>query len=531
MDSGDPMLSSALRRCAVKALVLSLLLLPNAGRALATDTRTEVGSEIVTTRHAITVKGVFISYTARAGFVPLIDEATGEVHAKIFFVSYTVDPTPGNTGRPLTFYTEGGPGGPGTLDALGPRSLKGVKTQEQLPPPPYEMVDNQKTWLTFTDLVLIDPVGTGYSRAVKPEYAAQYYNREGDADSITQFIQRYLRRFEPKRRPVFVAGVSYGAIRSALIADIANRRGIPLRGLVLVSSPLAKQPQVIVRQPRIGQMPWHPTDLTYIQLLPTFTATAFFHRKLAPRLQRNFTEALRQAESWAARDYPKLLAQGDHWNFKQLRDAAAEMARLTGLSPHVILKYKFRIPPSHFLEELLGAESTPLGVLDSRKTKADEAAGGFDMNWYAVLSSVYLGGELHFESRVPYASLLNRDPSLNVFFNGWHCNASDESHCLATSRTWMTLQRAMRANTSLRVMITNGYYDTGCPYFGTKMAVSRLAPDLRARVSASYFQAGHPPPPELGAAVAGFIRSTLAESPTSPNMRVRGGALSRPNGW
>lgn len=511
------MLSGAMRLFPATALALSLLLAPTAGLARASDARTDVGSEIVTTRHTITVKGRPLAYTARAGFVPLIDGATGELHAKIFFVSYTVQPARGSAARPLTFYTEGGPGVPGTLDELGPRSLKGVKVQLQLPPPPYEMVDNQETWLTFTDLVLIDPVGTGYSRATKPEYAAQYYNREGDAESIAQFIKLYLQRHErAMRQPILVAGVSYGATRSALIADIASRSGIPIRGLVLVSSCLAKQPYQVVRRPRRGEMPWHPSDLTYIQLLPTFTATAFFHKKLSPNLQRNFDETLGQAEGWAIRDYPKVLAQADGSNRRLLRAAAAEMGRLTGLTPDVILKYRFRIPPSRFLEELLGAESTPLGVADSRRTKADEATGGIDRDWYAVLSSLYLGSELHFASRVPYASVLDPLP-VNVFFHGWNCEArQDNSTCLATPRTWLRLQRAMRDNPSLRVMITNGYYDTGCPYFGTKLAVSHLAPDLEARVSITDFQAGHSLPPELRPAVAEFIRRTVGKSPRSP---------------
>jgi carboxypeptidase C (cathepsin A) len=258
-------------------------------------------------------------------------------------------------------------------------------------------------------------------------------------------------------------------------------------------------------------MPWHPSDLTYIQLLPTFTATAFYHKKLSRNLQRNFDETLGQAERWATRDYPKVLAQADGSSRKRLRAAAAEMGLLTGLSPDVILKYNFRIPPSYFLDELLGAESTPLGVLDSRSTKAEEAASGYSLNWYPVLSSLYLRGELHFESRVPYASLL--DPSVNVFFLGWHCQVGEgDTSCLATPRTWLRLQRAMRENPSLRVMITNGYYDTGCPYFGTKMAVSQLAPNLKARVSVIAFQAGHIPPPEtLRAAVGRFERSASSE--------------------
>jgi len=278
-------------------------------------------------------------------------------------------------------------------------------------------------------------------------------------------------------------------------------------------------------------MPWHSSDLTYIQLLPTFTATAFFHKKLSPNLERNFDETLGQAEGWATRIYPKVLAQADGSNRKLLRAAAAEMGRLTGLSSDVILKYKFRIEPSHFLEELLGADSTPIGVLDSRSTKADEATSGYSLNWYPVLSSLYLGRELHFKSRVPYASFLD-PPSVNVFFHGWNCEArDDDSNCLATPRTWLRLQRAMRENPSLRVMITNGYYDTGCPYFGTKMAISQLSPNLKQRVSGIYFQAGHSPSPELRAAVASFIQSTLAKSQAYPKTDVRGVALVSSNGW
>lgn len=494
------MLASASRRIPVYALVLSMVFMPTVAYA-----RTGVGSDIVTTRHTIAVGGTPLSYTARAGFIPLIDKVTGEVQAKIFFVSYTVDSMHGKLERPLTFYTGGGPAAPGTLDDVGPRVLKGVTVQEHLPPPPYEMVDNQDTWLTFTDLVLIDPVGTGYSRATKPEYAAQYYNPEGDAESIAKFIRLYLRRYHPTmRQPIFVAGVSYGALRAGRIADIAIRRRIPLRGLILASSPLANQPRHAVRPVARGKLPWDYSDLTYIQMLPTFTATAFFHKKLSPELQRSFDETLGQSEAWAATEYPALLEQaGDH-DREQLQAAATQMARLTGLSPEVVLNHQFRVMPDVFLRELLGKV---IDFSDSRGMEP-EATEGYDKNWYPVLSSIYLGRELHFKSAMPYASFM--DVLVNVFLNGWHCGSTLYYDCYGEPQAWASLQHAMHVNSSLRAMITNGYYDLICPYFGTTLALGHLEPQVRARVSVTYFQAGHLPPPELHAAVARFMQSALA---------------------
>jgi len=471
--------------------------------------RTASGAgEIVATAHTIPLDGTALHYTARAGFIALHD-ATGGVHARLFFVSYSVDPKRGEPARPLTFFTDGGPGAPATLDDIGPRSLKDVKLPNQLPTPPYGLADNQNTWLTFTDLVLIDPVGTGYSRATKPEYAAQYYSRDGDAESIAQFIQTYLQRFDPaKRRPVFVAGISYGSMRSALIADIAKRHGISLRGLMLLSSCLGNPRSQEVATPEKGEMPFTYSDLYYIHQLPTFTATALFHGKLAPDLQRNFDGALGQVEAWATNRYPEILAQTGDLTSEKRQSAAAEMARLTGLAPDVILKYRFRIRPDDFLRELLGENWTPQGLNDSRRVKADDAGLGYDKNWYPVLSSLYLNGELHFKAETPYADYITA--FVSVVLEGWHCGGFGEHDCTGGSQALAGLQRAMRQDRSLKVLMTNGYYDFTCPYFGTKVAVSGLEPGSKARITITDFHTGHDLLLASRPAVADFIQSTLA---------------------
>jgi carboxypeptidase C (cathepsin A) len=504
------MFLGAVRRFPVKVFAIFLLFRVSPAHSLPSDSAGPgVGSEVVITRHTIEVNSIPLAYTARAGFIPLLDEATGEVHAKMFFVSYTVEPRRGMPARPLTFYTNGGPGEPATLDALGPRSLKNVTVAGKLPPPPYAMVDNRQTWLPMTDLVLIDPVGTGYSHATRPEYAPQYYNRDGDAESVAQFIQLYLQRYESsKRQPIFVAGTSYGSIRSALIADIANRRAIALRGLILASSALANQPRQYPHNPRTGDLPFELSELSYIQLLPTFAATSFFHRKLSPDLQRTFHKTLEQAEAWAANQYPKILDQADVLSREQLQAAAAEMARLTGLSPEVILEHHFRLLPDMFLRELLGPKWTPWGLRDSRILDGDPAPIEGDPNWAPVLASVYLGGELQFRSEIPYVTYGV------VALAEWHCGVNND--CTATPEAFGRLRRAMRANPSLRVMITNGYYDLGCPYFGTKLAIGQLEPDLRERVTVTVYQSGHFVPPEDRAAVSRFLQSAAAISGKNP---------------
>jgi carboxypeptidase C (cathepsin A) len=482
-------------RFTLSVLVAVLIFGPNSGHSLSfASSEPDTRSDVVTSRHTIKLRGAPLTYTSRAGFVLLRDEATNQVHAKIFFVSYAVEPRRGEPARPLTFYTNGGPGEPATLSYVGPRSLKRGRTEGQLPPPPYEMVDNQDTWLAMTDLVLIDPVGTGYSRATNPEYTSEFYNPDGDAESVAHFIQLYLKRYDPARRqPIFVAGPSYATLRFALVADIAHRRGIPLSGLILASSALGDEP----KPSSLSDLPY--TDLSYALSLPTFTTTAFFHKKLSPDLQRNFDEALEQAESWAVNEYPKLLAHGGDLSGDQLRAAAAEMARLTGLSPEVVLYNRFRVLPDAFLRELLGAEWSPIGLYDSRKLKADEAANWWDPTWATVLSDLYLGRELQVRSKMPYAN----EPFLLL---KWSCGVN----CTANPQALVRLQHAMRENPSLQVMITNGYFDFATPYFGTKRAISQLEPDLRSRVSITYYKTGHKLPPEHRDEVARFIQKVSA---------------------
>jgi multidrug efflux system membrane fusion protein len=504
LNGEKPMRSRVMRFSRIPAFMLLVVLsCTSTGQAQHGDTAvTAAGLNIVTTRHSIVLGGRALRYTARAGFIPIFSQHDGEVHAEIFFVSYKAD---ARRLRPLTFVTAGGPGEPATLSDLGPRISRGVHVQGYVAPPSQGMMDNPETWLAMTDLVLIDPVGSGYSRATRDEYAAEYYNPEGDADSVAQFIRRYLQIYEGAvQRPAFAAGVSYGAIRTALVADILAQHEIPLRGVVLAASALAGCDAVADFLPG-GR------DSYYVQVLPTLTASAYFHRKLSTSLQQSMGEALDQAEAWATGEYSRLLAQSDALTGGQLDAAAVQMARLTGVRPEVLQEHRLRLHADAFLRELLGPEFTGLGLLDARRTRLDdpkppdpgEEQTPFNpFKVYDALASLYLAGELQFKTQASY------DAGFLTLARGWQCPSANCFDAEAFAR----LQRAMRASPRLRVMITSGYYDLNCPYLGTKLALKQLEPGLRARVQAVYYQAGHFLPPEHRAEVARFIGRALATS-------------------
>jgi carboxypeptidase C (cathepsin A) len=481
------------------ALVIVWTLSPGASAGLPNDSVGYNSVRAVTTsKHTIHVHGSLLNYTARAGFMPLKRAGSGEVAAQLFFVSYTVQTKPGAPPRPITFYTNGGPGGPATLSYLGPRSLKGAQSEGELPAPPYQMVDNEDTWLSITDLVFIDPVDTGFSRKSASPRSSPYYTPDGDAESIGEFVSLYLEHFEPGRhRPIYVAGHSYATIRSALVADIAGRRGIPLTGIILESSALANQPSKLP----VG-------DPYYILLLPTFTATAFIHNKLSPDLQRNLTDALAQSESWAAKEYPSLLHQGSTLGGAALNVAARAMSRLTGLPPEVVARNQLRFLPDAYLRELLRAEWTPMGLYDSRLVKADEAKNEQDPKSFAVLAELYLHKELRVNSDLPYLY----DPFIARY---WSCGID----CSADPEALPRLTHAMRENPSLRVMVTNGYFDFVTPYFGTK-SIEGDFDSLRQRLTVVFYESGHNPPADVRLRdVATFMRVPLAEAQNS-NPRI-----------
>ena len=170
----------------------------------------------VVTHHEIRAGGKVLRYTATTGMMP-IKNRDGETEARIFFMAYTLDDAGTRGRRPLTFSFNGGPGSASVwlhLGAIGPKRVP-MNPDGTMPPPPYQLVDNEYTWLNQTDLVFIDPVGTGYSRAVRPELASRFFGLQGDIESVGEFIRMYLTRYERWTSPLFLAGESYGTTRAS----------------------------------------------------------------------------------------------------------------------------------------------------------------------------------------------------------------------------------------------------------------------------------------------------------------------------
>ncbi|HEX8338626.1 MAG TPA: hypothetical protein VF621_18040, partial [Pyrinomonadaceae bacterium] len=255
------------------------------------------------TRHEIRVGGRALRYTVTTGVMPL-KSAAGETEARIFYMAYTLDGAGDPARRPLMFSFNGGPGSSSVwlhLGALGPRRVQ-MLPDGAMPPPPFQLVDNEHTWLDFTDLVFIDPVGTGYSRAARPDLAARYFGLQGDIQSVGEFIRLYLVRNSRWTSPLFLVGESYGTTRAAGLSGYLIERGIAFNGVMLVSTIMNFQTARFARG----------NDLPYVLFLPTYAAIAWYHKRLPPETQgMELRRFLGEVERWAATDYTVALAKGD----------------------------------------------------------------------------------------------------------------------------------------------------------------------------------------------------------------------------
>jgi carboxypeptidase C (cathepsin A) len=438
---------------------------------------------ISTTQHAVSVGGQSIAYTARAGTIVMKDE-DGAAKANFFFVSYTRDGTDPSK-RPVTFAFNGGPGSSSVwlhMGALGPRRVAYRDDEGHAAQPPYHLVDNEDSILDATDLVFIDPVTTGYSRAIPVKEDASYHSVEGDVKSVAAFIRLWTTRYARWASPKFLAGESYGTTRAAGLSGALQAQGMYLNGIILVSSILNFQTA------RFDS----GNDLPYILFLPTYTATAWYHRRLAPDLQASLEKAVAESESFALGEYSAALMKGAAIGEQERKSIVEKLARLTGLSAGYVERTNLRIRIDRFDKELLRDQRRTTGRLDSRFTGIDADAAGERPEYdpanaaitgeYAALFNDYVRRELRFESDLPYEVLTDR-------VRPWSFDKT-ENHYLDVGET---LRSAMNQNPFLKVFVANGYYDLATPFAATRYTFSRMAlePEIRKNLSMDYFEAGH----------------------------------------
>jgi carboxypeptidase C (cathepsin A) len=447
---------------------------------------------LVQSKHSVKINGKAIKYTVTTGTIILKEEITDKdkdaeiekARAQIFFIAYTKDSVNDKAKRPITFSFNGGPGSSSVwlhMGVLGPRRVV-LKDDGELPPPPFKLTNNQYSILDETDLVFIDPMGTGYSRPVEGEKAKDWHGFKKDIESVGDFIRLYVTRYNRWLSPKFLAGESYGTTRAAgLSGYLQERHGMYLNGLMLISAVL----DFTTIDFNLNN------DLPYILFLPAYAATAWYHGKL--KSKGTLQSLLKEVEQFAIGDYAAALLKGASLPSKEREGIVEKLARYTGISKEFIERTDLRILDQHFFKELLRDRGRTIGRLDSRFTGVDRSGVTATIEYDPLLTNVlgpytaafydYIRTELKFESDIPY-EILSEKVSRN-----WTYSEFENRYVNVAE----TLRQAMSYNHYLKVFVANGYYDLGTPYFATEYTFNHLGLDesLRGNISMGYYDAGH----------------------------------------
>jgi carboxypeptidase C (cathepsin A) len=439
----------------------------------------------ISTKHTITIKGQVINYTATAGYMQLRTE-DGKPKANIFFVAYTKDGVTDKKKRPMTYTFNGGPGSSSVwlhMGIIGPKRVV-MSDKGDVLTPPYSYVDNEYSWLDKTDMVFIDPVTTGYSRAVTGESDKQFHGYEEDIQSMGEAIRLYCTRYDRWNSPKFLAGESYGTTRAAGLSEyMQSNYKFYLNGVVLISSILNMQ----TARFDIGN------DLPFPLFLPTYTATAWYHKKLGADLQKDLKTTLAEVEAFALGEYNTALMKGSDLTTEEFNDIATKLSRYTGLSLDYIKQTNLRIEIQKFDKELRRSEGITVGRLDSRFTgrdyndvgvapEFDPSNDGTISGPYSAAINHYVKAELKFNNDLPYEVLGGR-------VQPWNYNNVQNSYLNVAE----SLRKAMAVNPYLKVWVLCGYYDLATPYFAAEytFSIMGLRPEQKKNVNFTFYEAGH----------------------------------------
>ena len=416
-----------------------------------------------TTRHTLALPDRPLDYTATAGTLPLRD-GKGQTTAEIFSVAYTAEPA--SPERPVTFVFNGGPGAASAflnLGGLGPRSVALSETGTFLPPP-SRVVDNPDTWLAFTDLVFVDPVGTGYSRAAddSEDGERRFWGVNQDASAMAAFVRLWLARAGRMTSPVFLAGESYGGFRAALLTRVLpEESGIAPSGAVLISPALEF---ALIHPEEYDLLPW-------ALYLPSMAAVNLErHGVKGPE----FDARLAEAERFAMSDYLVALAHGPGGLPPGLQD---RLVSLTGLPPEVVAQSHGRVSPSRFVKEYLRPQGRVLsrydGLLDgpdpdprSPEPRGPDAVLDRSVPVWTTAFVDYVRGELGYQTDITYR-LLNHDIA-----GKWDYGSTPSRQGFAGVLD--DLQTGRTINPTLQVLIVGGHVDLVTPYLASRYLVDQL---------------------------------------------------------
>jgi carboxypeptidase C (cathepsin A) len=478
--------------CKSWLVLLSLVFLTISPRAGLAAQSNEPHSRDVISHGSVTIDGTAVPYTAHTGTL-ILRNAQQQPIASVFYVAYWKNGVENEDNRPITFAYNGGPGSSTVwlhLGGIGPRRVEVPSDAKSVAPPPYRITSNPNSILDASDIVFIDAIGTGYSHPLGQASGKQFWGVDEDVHAFGQFIHDYLTKYHRWNSPKFLLGESYGTFRTAALINYVQNQGMQFNGVILLSSVLNFEASSF--QPG--------NDLPYILFLPSYAAIAWYHHALSPQ-PASLPAFLQKVEDFATHEYSSDLLAGDRLDLAEEKKVAAQLAAYTGLSADFWLKANLRVNANEFEKELLASRGLSIGRLDARY--ANYAINPvMPLREYTVMSSAirgaftaainqYLDADLHYDSRRPYL-VQNGAVSRNW---DWKHESPFQNFGARPGFTNVVpdLRRAMITNPDLQLMVNEGYYDLGTPFFATEYTIGelRLPPALRAHVHIDHYTVGH----------------------------------------
>lgn len=438
------------------------------------------------THHSVEIGGEEIEYTATAGTMIVYNDLREPI-ASFGYTAYTKEGVEDSSQRPVLFAYNGGPGSASIwlhMGALGPRRVE-VNDPEMTPPAPYQLVDNHFSILDVTDIVMIDPVGTGYSRAVGEKENSYFWGLDTDISSISRFIREYIETNSRWNSPKYILGESYGTTRSAGIVNHMLSNGITLNGVVLVSSVLD------LRTIAYGA----DDSLPYVLYLPTFAATAWYHNEINSKPE-NLQVFLEEVREFAITEYAPALLKGDDLSETRRDEIVNQLSNYTGLSEDYLNRADMRVTGPEFAKRLLYEQERVVGRFDARymgysiNALANEpfydAQSASISAAYMTMFLKYYQEELEFGEDRQYMFSAGSLPGFDWDWSlggGWPTSPN----------TAPELAEAMIKNPNLKVLVLNGYYDLATPFMATEYTMNHLGlpAELEDNIIMEYYKAGH----------------------------------------
>jgi carboxypeptidase C (cathepsin A) len=450
---------------------------------VAPSSSTTLGDEETWVRrdHQAVIAGKNYEYTTTCGLIPIRNSA-GVVEGDIFFSEYQLKGA-GSGKRPVTFVFNGGPGSASLwlhLGLVGPKRVK-MQSDGLMPPPPYELVPNNESLLPSTDIVCIDPVGTGFSRPVKPEDGPKFWGVQEDIRSVGEFIRSFLTLEDRWLSPLFVMGESYGGIRGSGLALWLNQYGVGLNGLILISPYMNGSVQD-------GGKANEQTNAFY---MPTYSAAAWYHHRLSPDLEKmSVGDLVKKVQNWVYDEYLPALSRGQSLSPEKHKQILRQLEEYTGMSLTFLEETNLRINSNDYFKELLRDKRYTVGRYDARFKGLDRAwntqGPDYDpsdseiMPPFTSCMNEYVRQELGYKTDLRYFVLGEG------LTGPWKMGDGPVD-------TSESLRAAMHQNPYTKLFVAMGYYDLACPLGTVEQILNEmeLDPRLASNVTRRHYPAGH----------------------------------------